>query len=154
MPLATRALTPIAGFPVGITCHVAVWYWAAQEATAQGLTSNKTPIIRAGNIGAMPNGPQNAMLALPRSGTWIAAGPNPALPPLGTVLLWDTLPTHSAVVTAHGITGYNQACVFSPFITVATHTSGQPTQIAAELRTCHTIDEWDIVHAAGVVFHL
>jgi hypothetical protein len=154
MPLALRALQPITAFPGALTCHVAVWYWAALEATALGLTSNKPIAIRAGNIGSMPRGPQEAMLALPRSGTWTANGPNPTLPPVGTVLLWDALPTHSAIVTAQGITGYNQACVFAPYITQHTYTHGLPVQIQHLKRTCHTISELTIVRAAGGVFHL
>lgn len=154
MALALQALQQIIGFPAPLTCHVAVWYWAALEAAAQGLTSNKPMVTRANNISTMPQGAQRAMLALPRSGTWTATGPNPALPPVGTVLLWDAPPTHSAIVTAQGITGYNQACVFSPYITQHTYTHGQPVQIQLPKRTCHTIAELTIVRAAGGVFHL
>jgi hypothetical protein len=153
MSLAALALNPIVGFPGALTCHVAVWYWAALEATALGLTSNKNILTRAGNIGVMPNGPQRAMLALPRSGVWDFAQIGPAMPPPGTVLLWDQPPTHSAVVTLNGITGYNQACVFSP-IMAATYTSGQPAQLLATHKRCFLILADTVVKAAGGVFHL
>ena len=54
MPLATRALTAIPPVPgVAITCHVAVWFWAAQEAQWQGLTQSKTPLATLQRIVAM-----------------------------------------------------------------------------------------------------
>ena len=70
MPLAVQALTPIV-MPVagiGITCHQAVWYWAALEADAQGLTAPRPILTRMANIAGIPNGAQAAMLALPRAG--------------------------------------------------------------------------------------
>jgi len=150
MSLATRALTSIAGFPVHLTCHVATWYWAALEATSRGLTSDKGMNARAGNIGTMPNGPQRAMLAMPRAGN-VELGQG--LPPIGTVLIWDDIPTHSAIVTSAGITGYNQGCVASGN-PGAGHTSLAVTELGANFRSCSTIDESDIVKAAGGVFKL
>jgi hypothetical protein len=147
MPLEMQALVPIAGFPVGLTCHVATWYWAAVEANGPAVV-----LTRAGNIAAMAGGAQNAILALPRSGSWDFNIVANALPPLGTVLLWDALPTHSAVVTTNGITGYNQACVF-PGIGGAGYTNGLPAGIWANLRRCHTIAPATIV-AQALALHL
>lgn len=150
MSLGMRALTPIGGFPAALTCHVATWYWATLEAVSLGLTSAKGIGARAGNIATMPNGPQRAILAMPRSGTWDLAG---GLPASGSVLLWDALPTHSAVVTAQGITGYNQGCVAGGALG-AGHTSLQVADLGGGFRTCHLVTEMDIVRAAGAVFHL
>jgi hypothetical protein len=55
-------------FP-NLACHAAVWFWAAQEAGAQGLTpggwrSEKTTLER---IGGLTGGGQAAMLDLPKS---------------------------------------------------------------------------------------
>jgi hypothetical protein len=93
------------------------------------------------NIAGIPNGAQNEMLALPRAGTWDFVAANNALPPPGTVLLWTVRPTHSAVVTAGGISGYNQACVFPHLPNVGAYTTCQPAQLPANSRTCFTIAE-------------
>jgi hypothetical protein len=156
MSLAAQALTGIALPPglVGITCHQAVWYWAALEAEAQGLVAAKPFITRMGNIMAIPGGgPQNAMLAMPTSGNLDFATNGGALPPVGTVLLWTASPTHSAVVTANGICGYNQACVL-PVPNLGTYSTGQPNQLVANKRQVLLISEADIVKTAGGVFHL
>ena len=89
MALAARASGAIAGYPagVGITCHQAVWFWAAEEATAQGLVPARTLLARMGNIANMPGTAQGAMLRLPRASAF-DFNHNPAMPPQGTVLLW------------------------------------------------------------------
>ncbi|MBV1858496.1 MAG: hypothetical protein KUG77_08800 [Nannocystaceae bacterium] len=150
MALGTRALTPLGGFPVQLTCHVATWCWAAIESASLGITSPKSMLKRAGNIASMPNGPQRAMLAMPRAA---AVDLTQGLPAAGTVLVWDALPTHSAVVTAQGITGYNQGCVATAGIGPG-HISLGVNELAPAFRTCSSISETDIVRAAGGVFHL
>jgi hypothetical protein len=146
MSLQAQASVAIAGFPMHLTCHVATWYWAALEANGPADV-----MTRAGNIGTMRDGSvigaQNVMLTVKRSGTWDFAIVNNALPPLGSVLLWDALPTHSAVVTANGITGYNQACVF-PAIGGAGYTNGQPAGIWPNLKRCHVIAAETIIAEA------
>jgi len=155
MALAARASGAIAGYPagVGITCHQAVWFWAAEEATARGLVPARTLLARMGNIAGMPGTAQGAMLRLPRVSAF-DFNQNPAMPPQGTVLLWLTAPTHSAVVTAHGISGYNQGCIFPHLPALGNYTSGQRAQLGAGSRLCYLIAENDIVRAAGAVFHL
>jgi hypothetical protein len=156
MPLAVQALTPIV-IPVqgvAVTCHQAVWYWAALEADAQGLTAARPILTRMGNIAAIPNGAQAAMLALPRAGMLNFAQNGNALPAFGTVLLWLTGATHVAIVTAHGITGYNQACVFPHLPNLGNYSSCQPIQLANNQRTCYMITENNVVMTAGGVFHL
>jgi hypothetical protein len=71
------------------------------------------------------------------------------MPPDGTVLLWTTGATHSAVATPAGITGYNQPCVFTPFITVTGHSTGAPSQLRFDDRTCETIAAATVVNAAA-----
>lgn len=153
--LADRALVGIPpGAGVALTCHVATWYWAAQEAQARGLTTPKAPLRTLQRIAAMPGGPQGAMLALPRSGQW-DFNIHPNTPPAGTVLLWTAGATHSAVVTAGGtIRGYNQVAQFAPNITDPGLTTGTPQDLGAVHRQCYTIAENDIVNAAGVILNL
>ncbi|MCW5632909.1 MAG: hypothetical protein KIT17_06185 [Rubrivivax sp.] len=155
MPLAAQASAAIAGYPVGvgITCHQAVWFWAAEEATAQGLVPARPLLARMGNIANMPGSAQGAMLRLPRVGA-VDFNHTAALPPPGTVLLWLNAPTHSAVVTANGISGYNQSCVFPHLPALGNYSSGLRTQLGAGSRLCYMIAENDIVRAAGGVFHL
>jgi hypothetical protein len=151
-----RALSqePLTGLPSGvpgltaITCHVATWNWAAQEAMYRGLTSFKPAADTLQNMVNMPGGPQNAIQALPRSGTWDFARVS-TLPPAGTVLLWTDPPTHSAVVTATGvIAGYNQQCVF-PGIGGNGLTYGTPAQLGPGSKRPVTISERTIVEHAG-----
>jgi hypothetical protein len=64
--LAQRAMTPLPPgltygnppIPAVITCHIAVWFWAAQEAQARGLTNAKAPTATLQRIVAMPGGPR------------------------------------------------------------------------------------------------
>jgi hypothetical protein len=150
MALATHALTPLPpGAP--ITCHVAVWYWAAQEAQALGLTQAKAPMATLMRIAAMPGGAQGAMLALAHAGMANYVGPGmPPLPPPGTVLRWNTGATHSAIATGvDAVTGYNQLGFFNnvpAFIRCSAH--------RANFNPAHTlvylIPEATIVNAAGV----
>src|SRR5215831_16208853 len=72
MALSQRAHTPLPALTYGnppiaiqITCHIAVWYWAAQEAQARGLTNAKAPEATLRRIVNMPGGPQGAMMAVP-----------------------------------------------------------------------------------------
>jgi hypothetical protein len=156
MSLAAQALNPIpaVGGIVGITCHQATWYWAALEAEALGLIAAKPILTRMGNIATMPGGgPQQVMKTFPRIGPIDFSTNGGVLPALGTVLFWTQEPTHSAVVTANGITGYNQSCVL-PVPAVGTYTTGTPGQLTHNMRQCFMIAEADIVKAAGGVFHL
>lgn len=154
MALATRAQNAIANYPpgMGITCHQAVWFWAAEEATAQGLVPPRPLLTRMGNIANMPGGAQGAMLRLPRVCAFdFNTG---ATPPPGTVLLWITGPTHSAVVTQNGISGYNQSCIFPHLPALGNYSTCAPAQLGAGQKLCYLIAENDIVKAAGGVFHL
>jgi hypothetical protein len=153
IPPLTYGNPPI---PAVITCHIAVWFWAAQEAQARGLTGAKAPGATLARIVAMPGGPQNAMMALPHSGmvNYGAAMP-PALPAAGTVLRWATGATHSAVVTGPDtITGYNQGSQFVTAIGMPGRTQCRRADMAAGQRICYTIPEATIVNAAGLVFSL
>jgi hypothetical protein len=150
-----RALSqePLTGLPSGvpgltaITCHVATWYWAAQEAMYRGLTSIKPAAETLQNMVRITGGPQNAILALPRSGIWDFTRV-PALPPPGTVLLWTDPPTHSAVVAStRMIAGYNQQCVF-PRIGSNGLTYGTPAKLGPRSKRPFTISEETIVNAA------
>lgn len=153
MALATFAAALIPAIPglIAITCHQGSWYWAGEEATFRGQTPARTPVQRMGNLAAIPNGVQAAMLAVRRAGTWDFARVNNALPPAGTVLLWLEGPTHSAVVTAGGISGYNQACVFPHLPALGNYSTCAPAQLAPNRRTCLTIAEDDIVAQAVVL---
>ncbi len=144
---AAVAIPPIPGL-IGITCHQASFYWAGEEATGRGQTPPRTPAQRMGNLAGLPNPVQEAMLALRRSGKWDFAIVNNALPPAGTVLLWPEGPTHSAVVTAGGISGYNQACVFPHLPALGVYSTCVPAQLAGNRRLCFTIAEDDIVAQA------
>jgi hypothetical protein len=149
MALAARALAPIPSVPgVALTCHVAVWYWAAQEAQARGLTAARAPLATLQNIAGMVGGPQAAMLALARSGNWnFNLVPN--TPPTGTVLLWTGGATHSAVVVAaNQVRGYSQVAQFPAIVNVGL-TTGTPAQLGAAHRLVYTIAENTIVTAAG-----
>ncbi len=138
----------IMNFPAPLACHVAVWYWAARRSVYESLWSSPSITDIALLIASMDRGPQNAMIGLRQSGQWDFDNADTILPPVGTVLLWEQSPTHSAVVTEHGITGYNQAVVFSPYITTAGHTHGQPNQVSARFRQCFTISEEEMMRAA------
>ena len=153
MPLATQASAAIAGYPGPITCHPAVWFWAAEEATARGLVPARPLIPRMTNIANMPGSPQGAMLRMSRVSAF-DFGSNAAMPPAGTVLLWLTTPTHSAIVTAGGISGYNQSCIFPHLPALGNYSTGTRAQLAAGQRLCYMIAEDDIVRAAGHVFTL
>lgn len=151
MALAAHALTPLPPGPP-ITCHVAVWYWAAQEAQALGLAPAKSPMATLGRIAALPGGGQVAMLALAHAGMANYAGLGmPPLPPPGTVLRWNTGATHAAIVTgADAITGYNQLGFFNnvpAFI--------RCTAYRADFNPPHTlvylIPEATIVNTAGLL---
>jgi hypothetical protein len=149
--LASQALTSVPPIGIPLTCHVAVWYWAAQEAQALGLTGRKAPQKTLQNIAALPvgGGPQAAMMALPRSGLWDFAM-IPSTPPAGTVLLWTGGATHVAVVTGNNtIRGYNQVVQFNPAIVSTNLTSGRVNELAPAQRVVHTITEATIVNAAG-----
>jgi len=150
MPLAAQALAPLPAIPgVAMTCHVATWFWAAQEAQALGLCPVKPALTTLGNIGAMAAQPE--MLALTRSGNWNFAI-TPGTPPAGSVLLWPLGATHSAVVTAaNAITGYNQVVQFPVFIGNVGHTTGAPAQLAANQRLCVVISEATIVARAAAL---
>lgn len=154
MPLASFAFAPLPSINVAvpITCHVAVWFWAAQEAQARGLTGAKAPESTLRRIAAMPGGPQNAMLALPTSGN-VVLGPGAFLPAPGSVLRWTSGATHSAVVTGvDSIAGYNQG---QQFVGAG---MGRTVRRSADVHPAHTavsiILETTIVNAAGVVFNL
>jgi hypothetical protein len=141
-----RTLPPYPGQP---TCHVAVWYWAAQEAYARGISTRKQGLVTLGNIAGLKSAGQDQMLALATSGAWKVQGPNPTLPFPGTVLLWRGGSTHVAVATADGITGYNQECILAPYISDRGFTTGGPLQLKAECRTCYTILEMTVVNEAA-----
>lgn len=152
MTLALQALNALPVIPgVALTCHVATWFWAAQEAQALGLSAVKPALTTIGNIAAMALPCQAAILALPRSGNWdFAATPN--TPPVGCVLLWPLLGTHSAVVTAaNAITGYNQGAQLPVFHAMFGHTTGTPAQLAANQGLCTVIAEGTLVAAAGAL---
>jgi hypothetical protein len=155
LALAAQALIPIAGLPlgVGITCHQATWYWAALEAQALALTSHKLLIDRMVRIGNIPGSAQGAMLSLPRH-PYDFANPGGVVLPLGAVLVWTAAPTHSAVVTANGIAGYNQACVFPHLPALGAYSCPQPAQLAPAAQQCFVVQEADVVRAAGQVFTL
>jgi hypothetical protein len=136
---------------VGTTCHQASWFWGGEEATVRGQAPARAPIVRMGNIAAIPNNAQGAMLALRRAGTWNFDIVSNALPPIGTVLLWIEGPTHSAIVTAGGISGYNQACVFPHLPALGNYSTCLPAQLVANRRSCFTIAENDLVAQAVVL---
>lgn len=152
MPLAqeaTNAIPPVPG--VGLTCHVATWYWAAREAQRLGLTAAKPSLTTLGNIGGMAVAAQPAMLVLPRAGNW-NFDITPGTPPAGSVLVWLAGATHSAVVTGPNlITGYNQVQQFQGLGNNTGHTTQPPTALAANQRLCVVIPEDVIVARAGAL---
>lgn len=150
MPLAARS-TAVLPAVVGMgqpTCHAATWFWAAKEAQALGLSIVKTDVVTLGNIGVM--NPQAAMLALigpGRSSNWNFAN-TPSTPPDGSVLIWPTGASHSAVVSAvNAVSGYNQPVQF-PGVGVG-HTTNAPAALAANQRMCVVVSEAAIVAAAA-----
>ncbi|MGH7050298.1 MAG: hypothetical protein ACREE5_06605 [Acetobacteraceae bacterium] len=153
MALAAFAAVGIPAVPglVAITCHQGSFYWAGEEAAARGQTPAKTAVQRMNAMVGVPNGVQAVMLALRRAGTWDFARVNNALPPAGTVLLWTEGPTHSAIVTAGGISGYNQGYVFPHLPALGNHSTCAPAQLAANRRICFTIAEDDIVARAAAL---
>ncbi len=153
MTLALQALNLLPAVPgVALTCHVATWFWAAQEAQALGLSTAKAPMTTIMNIAGMAVAPQAAILALPRAGNWNFAI-TPATPPTGSVLLWTLGATHSAVVGGNNlITGYNQVAQFPALHGQIGRTSATPAQLAANQRICVVISEGTtIVARAGVL---
>jgi hypothetical protein len=148
MSLADRAMTPIpAVLNNSLTCHVATWYWAAEEAAARGLTTAKAPLVRAINIARMAGTPQGAMLGLRTVGRWNFQ--TQGMPGPGMVMLWAFGSTHSAISTPGGITGYNQPCIFVPFITALGYTQGLPSQLIANALTCVLIAPDTVIQAAA-----
>lgn len=155
MSLSIQASVAVPFVGVQITCHVAVWFWAAQEAQRLGLTGAKSAQKTLERIAAMPGGPQPAMLALPHVGAVNFARANPPnLPTIGTVLRWNSLPTHSAIVTGgDAITGYNQAA-FLPGVMSAFRTTARRADFHPNHGLVYMIPEATIVQAAGTVFNL
>lgn len=153
-PLADYALLPLPPTH-GLTCHVATWFWAAQEAQARGMSGMKAPLTTLQRIVAMPGGPQAAMMALPHVGMAHYAGAVlPVLPPRGTVLRWNSAPTHSAVVTgADAITGYNQSA-FLLNVPAMVRSTGRRSDFHPAHADVYLIPEDTIVNAAGNVFSL
>ena len=132
-----------------ITCHVAVWYWARRVAEAQGTVKGvlepRDLLIK---INEMPNGPQEAMKLLPKSGQWDLKSPL-LTPPLDTVLFWGDGATHTAVVTGTArITGYNQGFIYgqSPAPVPTTITT---SEILPQFKLCFTIAEKTLLTAAA-----
>jgi hypothetical protein len=150
MALAQQALNPLPLVPgVAITCHVATWFWAAQEAHQRRLCAAKPALVTLGNIAGMALPPQPGILALLRSGTW-DFGITPITPPAGTVLVWPDGATHSAVVTAlNAITGYNQVAQFPALLNQFGHTTATPAQLAPAHRRCAVVAEDTLVTRAG-----
>jgi len=133
-----------------ITCHVAVWYWARRVAEAHG--SAKGGVLEPRDllikINEMPNGAQEAMKLLPKSGQWDLKSPL-LTPPLDTVLFWGDGATHSAVVTGTArITGYNQGFIYgktpAPVLTTIT-----TAEILPQYKLCFTIAETTLLAAAA-----
>jgi hypothetical protein len=152
MALANQALHALPVVPgVALTCHVATWFWAAQEAQQRGLCAAKPAMATLGNIATMAVPAQPAILALVRSGNWDFAI-TPTTPPDGCVLLWPLQGTHSAVVSAaNAITGYNQGVQLPVFHNQFGHTTGAPGQLAAHQRLCKVIAEDTIVLQAAAL---
>lgn len=138
----------ITGFPVQPLCHVAVWIWAAQQCIYGSSAQSPTMMWLAEKIASLPRGPQNALLQVRPSGRWDFDITGDRLPPVGSVLIWTQRPTHSAIVTPHGITGYNQRCILPEGVTGAGYTHGQPGQLASGMRRCLVIREEDMLRAA------
>lgn len=149
MSLAAEATQPLPNVGVQLTCHVATWFWAAQAAQALALTPIKAGLVTLGNIATMASPAQPAILDLLRYGIWDFATMH-TTPPVGTVLLWTTGATHSAVVTAPGqITGYNQIAQFNIPGNNVGHTVVTPAQLLPNQMQCAFISERLIVAKAG-----
>jgi hypothetical protein len=148
LPALTFGNPPIA---VPITCHVAVWFWAAQEAQARGLTGAKAPATTLQRIVNLPGGPQAAMMNLAHAGAVNYGGAAlPALPPVGTVLRWATGATHSAIVTGpDAISGYNQGVQFVSAVGNTGRTQCRRADMAPGHRLCYMIPEATVVNAAA-----
>jgi hypothetical protein len=163
MSLTQQAMTPVPALTYGnppipavITCHIAVWFWAALEAQARGLTTRKTATETLERIVRMPGGAQGAMMALPHVGMADYGVPAPpALPPAGTVLRWSSGATHSAIVTGpDAITGYNQGAQFVSAVGIPGRTQCRGGEMAPGHRACYMIPEVNVINAAGLVFSL
>lgn len=141
----TQHVGPIYNPPIPLTCHVAVWFWAALEAQGRGLVGHKTTIERLKAICSIPVGPQVAMLALPRIGdrnyTWSST-----LPTVGTVMVWTSGATHSAVALSNKIAGYNQGQQFG--IIDHRYTLCTVNQLLEEHKKVHFVREEVVVTAA------
>ncbi len=159
MPLAAQALVaiplpPMMGGP--LTCHAATWFWAAQEAQAQGLTAVKAPAVTFGNIVALLPNAQAALLALPVSGTWDFTITPGVLPAAGSVLVWRGGGTHSAIVTGlNQVTGYNQGVQFPVLVAPGGpgigHTSPPLHSLAVGHLLVDVVAEATIVAQAGAL---
>ena len=145
---ATNAIN-IPNFGNIIGCHAAVWFWAAREAQALGLTGAKDVIATMGNVAQMS--PQRATAGLVPTGNWDFTI-TPGLPPAGTVLYWPDGVTHIAVVTAAGtIAGYNQVVQFPGLGDDRGHTLEPPGNLGADHRRVTLISEASIVRRAGAM---
>ena len=149
MPIANRAAVPINGLPTAIACHIATWFWAAEEAQAVGLSAPTNALQILTNIAGMNPVAQQEMGLLQRSGTW-GFNITPVAPPPGTVLFWPGGGTHSGVVTPNGqIGGYNQVAQFNNIVGQFAHTICPVGNLQAGQNLCHTIAENTIVQRAG-----
>ena len=149
MSLAKKASVPIPplNLPVPILCHTATWIYAAQEAQDRGLSSRKTLEAIVSNIADMPEGPQQAIINLARSGTW-DFNKTPTTPMDGIVLLWLEGASHSAIVSGkNAISGYNQVQQWSDSGT--RYATRNPENIEAKYKVVKTILENTIVSHAG-----
>lgn len=149
MSLAKKASIPISNVPSGytISCHTAIWYYAAEEAQERGMSRKKTTKEILDNILAIPEGPQQAILDLQQSGTWDFEK-TPTTPIDGTVLVWLKLPTHSAIVTAKdAISGYDQGKEWRG--AGFGYTTENPNNIVAEYSIVKTVLEDAIVAEAA-----
>lgn len=150
MTLAARSLVPVPAIPgVGMTCHSSTWFWAAKEAQALGRSTAKTDLVTLGNIGVMQA--QQQMLALVgpgRSANWDFSKVG-VTPPPGSVLIWTSGATHSAVMSAaNSISGCNQPVQF-PGVGTG-HTTNAPGALAANQRMCVVVSEAAIIAAAAL----
>lgn len=149
MSLAQQALLPLPNVGVPLTCHVATWFWAATEAQALGLSSAKSPRSILQNIVAMNPAAQPEILLLPKSGNW-NFNLTPVTPPAGSVLIWPTGGTHSAIITGNNaISGYNQGVQFPAFIPNIGLTCARVNQLSANHMQCIVVAENTIVAKAA-----
>lgn len=131
-----------------LTCHVATWYWAAMAAQADHRSTPKTPLQTLINIAGMQLPPQAAIIALVRSGNWDFRI-TPITPPVGSVLVWPSAATHSAVVTGiNVISGYNQPAQFPHLAGQFGYTSASPAQLGPAHKRCAVVSEKSIVDRA------